>query len=88
MTSLWTIFGGRNPEENEFHYLCSIEPDGCYKWRGWKEEFDEIEQELREHIALEIEADHITTHYGTICSSGECSHEEDAAIVRGKKYDN
>lgn len=50
--SLWQMFGENNPDE--FHYQCSIEPDSCYKWRGWKEEFDAIEADLRQQIEEEL----------------------------------
>jgi len=51
MKSLWERIG--ESDTVAIHYQCSIEPDNCYKWMGWKAVFDAIELELREQIAKE-----------------------------------
>lgn len=52
--SLWKIYGRRHPDEN--HFQCLLSSDSCFKWKHWKQEFDEMEAELREEIAMEIES--------------------------------
>ena len=88
MKSLWEIV---SEPDNDHHYGCwkdGLEKQDweCFKWRGWKEQFEEYEKLVREQIAQEIEdkCDLDNIENCLLVNHDLCNFHVSANIARGK----